>query len=926
MAVPNSWISLENRFYRRQLQYSSGPSVSSCHLASCIYAVAPNAGPIALIPDAGWGITHSLTIHTLSGEKLHHIERLRERVKLTDPPFRAVALGWSADDLLTIVYNDGLLIRLPGGGDLTHVRSVRVFERDSVYDATVLHTGDVVIRTDSGTVYRVDAFEKLLTESFNIRPPERVAADILNSGISAIAPENSSHEVIETVLITENRSVAVANSSGVHTIASTNVSHIALSSNGKYVVALESSTGGIFVWDIVRQTEIVRLNLVVELSILGVENALSEELFDARKPDSLSWVGSDAIAVLYKEHLVLVGPKRGIAVLHLGESEITTGVILNNEKDGLRLISAQRIEFLQMVPELITSIFYQKQAPSYKLFKSSGVMDGIEPISTQALVRYRLLRELREAGTLLEAARSCVNAAYLELDVKVQKQLLRAAAYGQRYSTVFADDKDSAMSANSELPVMRKRRDARLRRDVGMIPTAIAILRVLNASASELSGVPLTKTQFDSLGLPGLVARLSRYGKHTLALRLASFGGISPYDVLAEWSKDVIRNHSNEPDELIKYIIEDKFEAVSKSFANFDRHGSRKSRALPYVLAAEAAFAAKRPKCAELLLRQETRPAPKVDMFLKMGREKQAVTSAVASGDPELVLDVLGHILEVKNVKETARIIRSLQASICTRATDLLATHMKQIGSTAGLKILYWEVGRWREATMVDIQLANLSPDPRKRMGDLEAVAKSIGKGRYRRACRFELHAVQHAAAVAANAIELERRAKLEPGSMRYANDGELLAKTIQSISDSSKREDMLARLRRELMVPERRFFWICLNSMADIGDFKSIESLSNTAGRGKGPPIGFSAFVDVFLKHGKEEQAVKSARRIVDLRDRARALARSGQGREAADIASRLGNQQLLEEVQDLTARHVNQLPMPTRKSDGEGPKTGAG
>ncbi|KAI0556837.1 hypothetical protein FGB62_390g012 [Gracilaria domingensis] len=304
------------------------------------------------------------------------------------------------------------------------------------------------------------------------------------------------------------------------------------------------------------------------------------------------------------------------------------------------------------------------------------------------------------------------------------------------------------------------------------------------------------------------------------------------------------------------------------------------------------------------------RPAPKVDMFLKM----------------ELILDVLGHILEAKNVKETARIIRSLQSSICTRATDLLATHLKQIGSTAGLKLLYWEVGRWREAAMVDIQVANLSSDPRKRMSDLETATRSIGKGRYRRACRFEMQAVQHAAAVAANAIELEKKAKLEPGSLQYANDGELLATAIQNISDSRKREDMIARLRRELMVPERRFFWIALKSMAKKGDFKGIAALSNAAGHSKGPPIGLSAFVDTCLKHGKEEQAVNYARRIVDLRDRARALARSGQGREAADIASRLGNQQLLEEVQDLTARHVNQLPMPSRRGEDEGRRTEAG
>ncbi|PXF45364.1 hypothetical protein BWQ96_04884 [Gracilariopsis chorda] len=911
VAHPNSWISLENRHYRRELQYSSGPNVRSGALASCLSAAAPNAGPIALIPNAGWGITHSLSIHTLSGEQLHAFERLRERSQPDDPPFRAVALGWSVDDLLSIVYNDGVLLRLPGGADLTRVRLLRAFQRDGVYDATVLHTGDVVIRTEAGDVYRVDGHDKVRKESFTIRPPDRATGYVLNATICAISPDKSSLDVVETIAVTESNSLVLANSSGVHPlIAHDHISHIAISPNGKYVVAMDNSTGNLVVLDVERRSEVIRLNLVVELSVLGVENLVSEELFDAKEPDSVAWVGSDAIALLYKEHIILVGPKQGLAVLALQEQATASSVILSTEQDGLRLISGKRVEFLQMVPELITSVLCQRQAPSYKLLRSSGVALGTDAHSMKAITRYRMLRELREAGTLVEAARNCVSAAYLELDVMNQKRLLLAASYGQRFATVFADDKETITSTSSDLPAMKKRRDQRLRRDSDMIPAAIAVLRVLNAASSHDAGVPLTKTEFDTLGLPGLVARLSRYGKHTLALRLASFGGISPYDALSEWSAHIIRSNLNETDEHIKTHIAEKFEAVSKSYRVFDHHGSRRSRALPYVHAAEAAYAVARPKCAELLLRLETRPAPKVKMFLKMGREKPAIVSAVASGDPELVLDVLGVILESKSVRDTAKLIRTLPPSICNRATDLFASHLKQIGSAGWLKTLYSEVGRWREAAMVDIQGANQSSDPRKRLGDLEMAVKTIGKGPYRRACHFEVQAVQHAAIVAANAIELEKKTNLEHGALRYANDGELLSKAIQEISNPGARKDVLARLRRELRIPGRRFFWICLSSMADAGDFEGIEGLSSAAGSGRAPPIGFTAFVDTCLKYGKEDEAVKYASKIIDLRDRARALARCGRGREAADIASRMRNQQLLEEVQDLTARHVNQLP----------------
>lgn len=913
-AIPAGWIPLENRLYRRDIVYNTLEwSVDPDQLSCAIIAVAHCAGPVALFTNSGWQGSSALEIYSLSGHLIRHFDQLRDK---TVPPHKVVALGWSKDDLLSIIYNDGAVVRVPGGIHANSLRFINVLEGnvdDRIYDAVIVYNGDVILRGVTGAVYHLSSEDKVQLDVIAVKPPEGVVREVLNGGIAVIQPLCTSVGAIETLFVTETGNVALLGSNGLSFMpGDRDVSQICVSPNGKYVAAMESTTGCLFVTTVDLNTEIARVNLVVELSSRDVEHVFSDVVFDAKMPKSIAWVGSDAVAVLYKEHLVLVGPRADVAVIQLAESFAQGGVILHSESDGLRVITAAGIDFIQLVAEPVHNVRCRRQAPGYKLLKSCCFLpEGSIDTTVRALSRYRLLRELRESGSLLEASRSCTAAAYLEVEVQTQKRLLHAAAYGQRLASVFLDgDPTKIVPSLTCAPATSSKKVVgdRSRRDVNMVPTAIAILRVLHAVGVPESGVPLSKPQFDMLGLSTLVARLSRYGRHTLAIRLAIFGRISPYEVLAEWAVAAVEANTRESDDAVTTLIAERFETVSRFYTGVDVQGSQRAKALPYVIAAEAAYARGRPRCAELLLRRETCPAPKVAMYLKMGRETPALIASVSSGDPELVLDALGSVLERKSrsVRETAKLLRTLPPALGNRATDLFASHLRQIGDYNALRIVYSEVGRRREAALVEIFLIDRIVNSRERMGALEKTAVNISRGHSRRSCYFEVQAVQHAAVVASNAIELEKKGRLEPGSLRYASDGDLLARAITDIKDVDRRRNILAKLRKELNIPDRRFFWICLDSMAEAGDFASIEALSKSTGRGRAPPIGLTAFVDTCIKFKMDDEAVKYAMRIGDLRDRARALARSGRGREAADIASRLRNQQLLEEVQDLSARHA--------------------
>jgi vacuolar protein sorting-associated protein 16 len=417
--------------------------------------------------------------------------------------------------------------------------------------------------------------------------------------------------------------------------------------------------------------------------------------------------------------------------------------------------------------------------------------------------------------------------------------------------------------------------------------------------------------------LKGLIARFSRYGMHNLALRISAFCGISPSGALAAWARACMV--SADTDDQLAERIRSHFESTLRMY---ERLGEvRQAKRLPHIAAAEAAFGANRVQCAEVLLSLELNPATKVPLYLRMGQESHALASAVASNDHEVLMDAVDHVLKHKSIREMAHLLKTLPRTTCFSVTDLLVAHLKQLNEPEDARILLTEVGRHREAALELVAEADTILDPKARITALEKAAHVIGRAQHRRSTAFELNAVQHAISSSYDAADLEKRCELEPGMLRGASSTKLLS-VAAGIRDPGRRRDALTRLRRDLKIPEHRFFWVVLEALASAEDLSAVEALSNSAGHGRPPPIGLMAFVDVCLRHGHESEATKYALRIADLRDRARALARCGRGKEAADIASKLKSQQLLEEVEALVARHMSQIhlsPVGASKSSGE-------
>lgn len=902
-AVSRSWIALENRFYERATL-----AASCLRTRDCLVAAAAHAGPVALIADGGWG---GLTVLDAAGREVGAWSRLRSVLA------RVVAVGWGKGDVVVVVYEDGGVVRVVDGRvEEEEVREVA----ERFVDACVVGAGIVVARSESGAVYcSGEEGMTWLSEGLLVGVLGREGG--MREGM-IVATVVGSAEDVEVLVIGEGGRLARVSKVSVVEVEGGDVhALVALSSDGKYAAAALAS-GEVVVRNMSTLAEVVRVSFAEEWGLV-------DEVGMARVPDTVAWVGPDAVAVAFGMRLLLIGPGGGVVEIELEAKDDGGGgsLLLQTESDGLRVVSGSAYEFVRMVPETVEAVFLRPDSPTNKLVRAAKVMEGTnhdaagDGPSLSPIRRYELLTELRESGSLSAAAKGCVAAAYLVWDVVEQKALLSAAAYGQRFSIALKDVSALELSEEKRPPAAaaastpggrargypgRRAREEGESLDAG-VPLAIATLRVLTTVRTSQVAIPMTKVHLDAMSFDGLIARISRYRLHDVATRLAAFCGLSPNVCLLGWARDQFAVADSD-DEVARHIIA-HFEETRRAF--FAGGVRVEHTPPPYMLTAHDAFRFGRPRLAEYLLLRETNYAVKVSLYLEMDRESLALRAAILSKDNELVMDVVDQLRQERSVKELAQLFRSLPPAMTHRVTDMMVVYLREMGEAGEVQTLLCEVGRFREAALQAVEGANLVADCGERLSALEKTASQLSRWRHRKSNTFELQSLQQAIASSRLAVDLEKRNEISAGSLQKDSSSRLLS-VAACIRDPSKRRDALSRVRRDLKIPESRFFWVVLEALAEAGAMDAVEALSTSAGLGRPPPIGLMPFVDVCLRHKQEGEAMKYALRIADLRDRARALARCGAGKEAADIASKLRNSQLMEEVTALVARHSSGITLP--------------
>lgn len=285
--------------------------------------------------------------------------------------------------------------------------------------------------------------------------------------------------------------------------------------------------------------------------LLVLSNDFSRKLSEfntqsALPPEQLIWCGLDSVLLYWEETLLMVGPY-GDSVRYPYEEPL----VLVPECDGVRILTNSYMEFLQRVPDSTVSIFkIGSTSPAAMLYDA---LDHFDRRSAKADENLRLIQ-----SSLVEAVDSCIDAAGHEFDISQQRMLMRAAAYGRAFCSNFPRNRFREMCKT---------------------------LRVLNAVRNFEIGIPLSIQQLKVLTAPVLISRLINLYQHLLALRISEYLNLSQEKVLINWASSKINVAPNVPDATLLESLVDKLKicpgiSYAAVAANAHQKGRRKLAAL----------------------------------------------------------------------------------------------------------------------------------------------------------------------------------------------------------------------------------------------------------------------------------------------------------------------------------------------------------
>lgn len=202
-------------------------------------------------------------------------------------------------------------------------------------------------------------------------------------------------------------------------------SHIILSPNGRFF-ALVTITGLLWVVSV----DFGRSLSEVDVSQMDDEGGV---------PDQAEWCGDNAVGLVWKGRLAVVGPggdclKYGMDCSRVwadpNRYDYSPSCHLVSEIDSLRVISSRTCDSVLKVPSSTLSVFQPGSThPAAILLDSLDQFDRKSPKSDESI------RSIRPE--LASAVDACIEAAGREWDVYWQRRLLRAAQFGRAFLDLY---------------------------------------------------------------------------------------------------------------------------------------------------------------------------------------------------------------------------------------------------------------------------------------------------------------------------------------------------------------------------------------------------------------------------------------------------------------------------------------------------------
>eukprot|EP00823_Brevimastigomonas_motovehiculus_P004940 TRINITY_DN3388_c0_g1_i1.p1 TRINITY_DN3388_c0_g1~~TRINITY_DN3388_c0_g1_i1.p1 ORF type:complete len:857 (+),score=223.08 TRINITY_DN3388_c0_g1_i1:107-2677(+) len=805
------WNALCDRSYRTITIYEQMKWAKD-ELEKSIVVGAPFGGPVAMVKDMtkvkSSLVRNALKIFTSAGKQITELSWEKS------PDI--VGMGWTDAENIVIVCKDAsvsiyslhsvLLSNFSLGSSLKEM---------TIAEAQFWGTG-LVVRTPFSEKYGCYLYSVTDLSCPVTRPFASVTLDRPPTCMAVIPPRFTASNFPEVLLGTDKGSIVVvdANQCVDMQMSDGPFVRIAVSPTGKKIACFNDK--GVLL--------VISSDFSKNLSKFGTSSKVP--------PKNMVWCGDDAVVLYWDKIILLVG-----AMNDFVKYSYPGAVHLVSECDGVRILTGEKCQFLQRVPDSTESIMKVRQTtPSAMLFDAADAFEKKQPKADENI---RVIKERKELPNAID---ECLNAAAHEFDFKSQKSLLKSAAFGKLFADSYRSDTFVDMCR---------------------------ILRVLNAVRHIEVGIPLTYEQFLKLDAEVLVDRLINRHHHLLALRICKYLRMPQDKVLVHWACAKIRLSREEDDKRLGELIVNKLnECPSISYSNI----------------ATTAFHAGRHVLATELLKHEPRAADQVPLFMSMKNDEMALQKAIDSGDADLVFMVVLHISKTKDYKDFFALIRD-KPSACS----LYLQYCKARDPNSLQKFLFHQQ-RLVDSVHQLISEAYRAETIRDRLQGLK-IALQIYREKSTQSSSF----LETAMKDQIDLLELERDWDKE--TMNFAQSGKLSLKDIldtptymdKSVSDlvssciQSGQIQRALSLKKQFNIPDKRFWHLEVRTLARSKSWEELAKL----GLGKSSsPIGYEPFVEACVEQKNMIEAARYIERLSEYQEQLEWYCTIGRYREAIAVA----------------------------------------
>ncbi|KAK3653986.1 Vacuolar protein sorting-associated protein 16 [Elasticomyces elasticus] len=492
MSKPTAdWERVGDRFYRKTQLYTSvfNPELE---LENYVVTGAPYSGAVALYRDEGKIYTYrgnqaaksTIDIHSCAGKLIRQISWDKGRIK---------ALGWSEDERLLVVTDDGTVRSYADlQGDFTPFSLGHGAEEHGVQACKFWTTGFVAL-LGNNSVIAVTRYEEPRPQLLASAPPGEVVS------WTVIPPEYTSSRSVE-VLLAIGKTVYVVDAAECEdrSLEAGPFRHINVSPNGKFIALYTEDSK---VWVISSD----------------FQDRFSEyESKVKTPPKDLQWCGNNAVVLAWEDELHLIGPNGAASKFYYDSF-----MHLLPDIDGIRVLTGDVCDFLQKVPDPTEEVFrLGSTSPASVLLDA---LEQLEKKSPKADDDIQLIK-----ANLDEAVDVCVRAAGQEYSIHWQKQLLKSASFGKSVLDLYNSDDFVDMTE---------------------------ALRVLNAVRFYEVGIPLSYDQYIRLTPERLMQRLVNRQEYLLALKVSEYLHLPVDRIYVHWARQKVRSSSTDEESICEEIV-----------------------------------------------------------------------------------------------------------------------------------------------------------------------------------------------------------------------------------------------------------------------------------------------------------------------------------------------------------------------------------